>query len=77
MHEVRPLTFSLEGEDEAGEHEDGDRHDEEDEAQVPVRLVQRVHQALQTHEVPDHLEDPEYSHDSGMKKKLLIVSNIP
>ena len=59
----------LEGEHETGEHEDGDADDDQDQSEVLVRLVEGVHQALQTNKVTDHLENPKNSHDP--EKKIL------
>ena len=57
------LTVLLEGEHEAGEHENGDADDDQNQAEVLVRLVEGVHQALEPDKVTDHLENPKNSHD--------------
>ena len=69
------MTFSFKGKDKAGEHEDGDRDDEEDETQVLVGLVERVDQALESHEVTNHFEDPQDSHESYQTNQFASFAN--
>ena len=66
----------LEGEHETGEHEDGDADDDQNQAEILVRLVEGVHQALQTNKVTDHLENPKNSHDPEKDSKLLVDTVI-
>ena len=57
MHEVCPLTFSLEGEDEAGEHEKDNADNDENHSQFFPGLVECVQETLKTGKVANHLED--------------------
>ena len=73
-----PGPLPLEGEDEAGEHEDRHQEHQEDEPQLLVstpseaslvvgylvRLVDGVHQGLETHKMSDHFQDSQNSHQS-------------
>ena len=71
---VALLVVQLLGEvDEGGEGEDGHGHEDEQQPELLVGLLQRVEEGLQAGEMANQLENPQDSHHSHLRKSMQVI----